>query len=43
LSAYDHGVGSDFIGRPTDPTEDELLEVYRWLRGLAERATWHRA
>ncbi len=30
-------MGTDLIGRPTDPAEDELLEVYRRLRVLAAR------
>jgi len=37
LRSYDRGVGTDLIGRPTEPAEDELLEVYARLRSLAAR------
>lgn len=30
-------MGTDLIGRPTEPAEDELLAVYARLRSLAAR------
>jgi len=30
-------VGTDLIGRPTEPAEDKLLEIYAGLRQLAAR------
>ena len=30
-------MGTDLIGRPTEPAEDKLLEIYAGLRQLAAR------